>query len=142
MICLSFFADLLHKISENIPTSSEDLSGLLLDPVLWTSLHHAEKCPWAAVEPFGWGQPNVRKAAWALVQTLLTTQKGVQFLKRLILVHGFKRTFEARRSDPGSSHPAISLGGTRFGRPNDHVATITHIFEGYFLSFFALLHCR
>lgn len=66
-------------ILENILTSSEDLSGLLLDPVLWTSLHHAEKCPWAAVESFGWGQPNVRKGAWALVQTLLTTQKGVQF---------------------------------------------------------------
>ena len=59
------------------PNLSEDLLSFSSNPALWTALHADESCPWIdGFESFGFGQPNVRKAAWGLVQTLLNTQKG------------------------------------------------------------------
>ncbi|KAF8970121.1 hypothetical protein BDZ97DRAFT_1792056 [Flammula alnicola] len=53
----------------------EDLREFYSNPALWTILQSAESCPWVEVESFGFAQPNVRKAGWSLVQTLLNTQK-------------------------------------------------------------------
>jgi hypothetical protein len=58
---------------------SSDLSDLFKNPVLWSSLHHAAQCPFANSwdgESFGFAQPSVRKATWALVGTLLKSSKG------------------------------------------------------------------
>jgi hypothetical protein len=59
--------------------TSSDLLNLLKNPVLWSSLYYAAQCPFANSwdgESFGFAQPGVRKAAWALVGTLLKTWKG------------------------------------------------------------------
>ncbi|KAJ3517521.1 hypothetical protein NLJ89_g467 [Agrocybe chaxingu] len=53
----------------------EDLQDFFSDPVLWSSLQSAETCPWIDVESFGFAQPNVRKVAWTLLQSLLTLHK-------------------------------------------------------------------
>ncbi|KAF8156982.1 hypothetical protein B0H34DRAFT_711453 [Crassisporium funariophilum] len=55
---------------------SEDLIAFFSNPALWTALQPNESCPWVEVESFGFAQPNVRKAAWGLVQTLLNSHKG------------------------------------------------------------------
>lgn len=56
---------------------SEDFLAFSSNPALWTALHPNESCPWVdGFESFGFAQPNVRKAAWGLVQTLLNTEKG------------------------------------------------------------------
>jgi hypothetical protein len=47
--------------------------------VLWSSLYYAALCPFANLldgESFGFAQPSVRKAAWALVGALLKSSKG------------------------------------------------------------------
>ncbi|KAF5380135.1 hypothetical protein D9615_006188 [Tricholomella constricta] len=53
----------------------EDLIDFFKNPALWSSLYHAEQCPFMDIETFGHGQHNVRKNAWALVQALLTIPK-------------------------------------------------------------------
>jgi len=58
---------------------SPDLLNFLKNPVLWSSLHHAAQCPFSNSwdgESFGFAQPSVRKAAWALVGTLLKMSNG------------------------------------------------------------------
>ena len=56
---------------------STELLTFSSNPALWTALHPNESCPWIDdFESFGFAQPNVRKAAWGLVQNLLNTQKG------------------------------------------------------------------
>lgn len=59
---------------------SDDLVEFFKNPAFWSSLHHAGQCSFVDLESFGFGQPNVRKAAWTLVQTLLRTWKGRFFL--------------------------------------------------------------
>ncbi|KAF8151620.1 hypothetical protein B0H34DRAFT_801324 [Crassisporium funariophilum] len=54
------------------PTLPEDFFS---NPALWSSLNSSEICPWVEMESFGFGQPNVRKAAWSLLQSLVTTHK-------------------------------------------------------------------
>ncbi|KDR72553.1 hypothetical protein GALMADRAFT_752797 [Galerina marginata CBS 339.88] len=54
---------------------SEDDISFYSNPALWTILQSSESCPWVAVESFGFAQPNVRKAGWGLVQSLLVSQK-------------------------------------------------------------------
>ncbi len=58
---------------------------LLKNPTLWTVLYHAENAPFivgtqtsafGSAEGFGFGQPNVRKAGWGLLMTLLQSHKG------------------------------------------------------------------
>ncbi|KAI0042795.1 hypothetical protein FA95DRAFT_1682318 [Auriscalpium vulgare] len=56
--------------------SLEDLLDLLSNPALWSSLHHAETCPFADIESFGLAQPPVRSAAWSLLQSLLSHWKA------------------------------------------------------------------
>ncbi|OCH91295.1 hypothetical protein OBBRIDRAFT_887096 [Obba rivulosa] len=43
--------------------------------VLWSALYHAKTPPFIRIEAFGFNQPGVRRAAWALVQTLLRASK-------------------------------------------------------------------
>ncbi|KAL0570451.1 hypothetical protein V5O48_011508 [Marasmius crinis-equi] len=46
-------------------------------PALWSSLYHAERAPfWDGDRAFGSGQPNVRRSAWVLLQSLLKALKG------------------------------------------------------------------
>lgn len=77
---MSYFP--LHKIKvlhtlDTTSSLSEDLVAFFSNPALWTALNTNELCPWiTGFESFGFAQPNVRKAAWGLVQTLLNTQKG------------------------------------------------------------------
>ncbi|KAJ7584094.1 hypothetical protein C8J56DRAFT_1005201 [Mycena floridula] len=54
-------------------TPSSEFLQFLADTTLWTSLHHAEACPFVAegTETLGFGSPNVRKAGWALLQAVL-----------------------------------------------------------------------
>ncbi|GLB39355.1 putative ring finger [Lyophyllum shimeji] len=54
----------------------EDILNFVKNPALWSSLHHAERCPFIDIESFGHGQHNVRKSAWALLQTLLSVPKA------------------------------------------------------------------
>ncbi|KAH9988778.1 hypothetical protein BJV74DRAFT_459602 [Russula compacta] len=51
--------------------SLDDLLDILSDVRLWSSLYHAQTCPFADVESFGYAQPSVRSYAWALLQALL-----------------------------------------------------------------------
>ncbi|KAI0305195.1 hypothetical protein B0F90DRAFT_1702407 [Multifurca ochricompacta] len=55
------------------PSSLEDLFEILSDARLWSSLHHAQTCPFANVESFGYGQPVVRSYAWTLLLAMLET---------------------------------------------------------------------
>ncbi|KAH9959432.1 hypothetical protein BC827DRAFT_504162 [Russula dissimulans] len=48
-----------------------DVLDILSDARLWSSLCHAQTCPFADVESFGYSQPGVRSHAWALLQALL-----------------------------------------------------------------------
>ncbi|KAA1476143.1 hypothetical protein DENSPDRAFT_874439 [Dentipellis sp. KUC8613] len=58
------------------PKLPETLVDMLASAPLWTALHHARVCPFADIESFGFGQPGVRTAAWALLQTLLQYWKA------------------------------------------------------------------
>lgn len=66
-------------LNESSTTFSEEILTFYSNPVLWSILQSAESCPWVDVESFGFGQPNVRKSGWALLQTLLSSQKGFYF---------------------------------------------------------------
>lgn len=71
----------LRWISETSTAISSDMLNFLKNPLLWSSLHHAAQYPSANSwdgESFGFAQPGVRKAAWALVGTLLKTSKGLK----------------------------------------------------------------
>lgn len=54
----------------------DDVLDILSDARLWSSLFHAQICPFAEVESFGYGQPGVRSYAWALLQALLENWTG------------------------------------------------------------------
>jgi hypothetical protein len=56
---------------------SEGLQLFYTNPVLWSILQPAEACPWVGVESFGFAQPNVRKAGWNLLQSLITSHEGI-----------------------------------------------------------------
>lgn len=60
-------------------TSLDDLSGLLSNPLFWTSLCCSEHAPWIPdpeLHSLGHGQPQVRQATWALLSVLLQRYKG------------------------------------------------------------------
>lgn len=60
-------------------TSLDDLSGLLSNPLFWTSLCCSEHAPWIPdpeIHSLGHGQPQVRQATWALLSVLLQRYKG------------------------------------------------------------------
>jgi hypothetical protein len=58
------------------PKSLDDVLDILSDARLWSSLSHAQACPFADVESFGYAQPGVRSGAWALLQALLENWPG------------------------------------------------------------------
>ncbi|KAI9452266.1 hypothetical protein F5148DRAFT_1331820 [Russula earlei] len=63
---------ILDVRSQNAGSKSFDVVlDILSDPRLWSSLCHAQTCPFADVESFGHAQPGVRSCAWALLQALL-----------------------------------------------------------------------
>ena len=95
---------------------SKDLLAFSSNPALWTALHPNESCPWIdGLESFGFAQPNVRKAAWGLVQALLDTQKGpldleyLQYFQRLIFWHT-PRSIGSHYSRSRCCHFACCLG--------------------------------
>ena len=61
----------------SISSLSEGLQLFYANPVLWSILQPAETCPWVDVESFGFAQPNVRKAGWSLLQSLMTSHKSI-----------------------------------------------------------------
>ena len=67
----------------SISSLSEGLQLFYTNPVLWSILQPAEACPWVGVESFGFAQPNVRKAGWSLLQSLITSHKGIVFMDSL-----------------------------------------------------------
>ncbi|KAG2132698.1 uncharacterized protein EDB93DRAFT_1323055 [Suillus bovinus] len=59
--------------------SLDDLSGLLSNPLFWTSLYCGEHAPWIPdpeIHGLGHGQPQVRQATWALLSLLLQRYRG------------------------------------------------------------------
>lgn len=70
--------DVAHIKSNPSDSIDGDLATLLFkNPAFWSSLHFADKSPFAPeIESFGFGQPNVRKSAWGLIQSLLQAWKG------------------------------------------------------------------
>lgn len=74
-------------------TSLDDLSGLLSNPLFWTSLYCGRNAPWIPdpeICGLGHGQPQVRQATWALLSVLLQRCKGgpgkASFYTELILI--------------------------------------------------------
>lgn len=59
---------------------SDELRALLNNPALWTSLQHNRTPPKSAdvgdLESFGYAQPGVRRAAWAVLQILIQRGRG------------------------------------------------------------------
>ncbi|KAF8198654.1 hypothetical protein BJ912DRAFT_1055525 [Pholiota molesta] len=62
-------------IAGSTATLTDDLLEFYSNPALWSVLHPAETCPWVEMESFGYAQPNVRKAGWNLLQTLIDSHK-------------------------------------------------------------------
>jgi len=60
--------------------SLDDVLDILSDARLWSSLSHAQTCPFADVESFGYAQPGVRSYAWSLLQALLENWIGTPIL--------------------------------------------------------------
>ncbi|KAK0452099.1 uncharacterized protein EV420DRAFT_1273820 [Desarmillaria tabescens] len=60
----------IRWITDNVET---EIHEQLSNPVFWSALHYKESASYVSAneECFGYGQPAVRKAAWALVQALL-----------------------------------------------------------------------
>jgi len=70
-------------------TSLDDLSGLLSNPLFWTSLYYGEHAPWIPdpeIHGLGHGQPQVRQATWTLLSVLLQRYKG--YLRTVSFVRG------------------------------------------------------
>ncbi|PPQ64462.1 hypothetical protein CVT24_008472 [Panaeolus cyanescens] len=68
-------ADVTKNAADALPSFSDDLQDFLSNPALWTSISPLETSPWLAIESFGYQQPNVRKATWSLVNTILAKHK-------------------------------------------------------------------
>lgn len=58
---------------------SEDLRDIFSNLAFWTALSPHEIPVWVTFEGFGFRQPNVRKSAWGLVQSLLKLRHGKSF---------------------------------------------------------------
>ena len=58
---------------------ADDVLDILSDSRVWSSLSHAQQCPFADIESFGHAQPGVRSCAWTLLQTLLENWPGTPF---------------------------------------------------------------
>ncbi|KAG7097872.1 hypothetical protein E1B28_005184 [Marasmius oreades] len=54
-------------------------------PALWSSLYPAERCSFWDGGSFGFGQPNVRKSGWILLQALLRALKGLADHQKTLL---------------------------------------------------------
>lgn len=54
----------------------ESFGAMLSNAGLWSALHYASVPPFGDGESFGFGQPGVRRAAWVLVQTVLSSHRG------------------------------------------------------------------
>ncbi|KAF8650294.1 hypothetical protein AX16_005322 [Volvariella volvacea WC 439] len=67
----------LDAADSQVDKPEQEQDDIFQNPALWSALYHAESCPFApGLESFGFAQPNVRKAAWTLLQTLLRSWKG------------------------------------------------------------------
>ncbi|KAG6830417.1 hypothetical protein H0H93_014034, partial [Arthromyces matolae] len=56
-------------------TLPEQIFEFFQNPALWSSLYHGEQSPFVDIAAFGHGQPNVRKATWGLILSLLSAPK-------------------------------------------------------------------
>lgn len=135
---------LLELDKDGIP---EGIMELLKNPTLWTVLYHAENAPFivgtqtsafGSAEGFGFGQPNVRKAGWGLLMTLLQSHKGeCSLLARLLQARGtiltasLDRAHATYRVGVERSCAQICLGRTGYISPGGHVAAFIDIYERY-----------
>ena len=87
-----------------------------------------ETCPWADLESFGYGQPNVRKAAWSLIQIIVLKYKGgilVRWtMKELKIIYRFVTTYSSKFSN---GYPPIGLGRARHDGASSYVAASTYV---------------
>ncbi|KAG6811117.1 hypothetical protein H0H92_008917 [Tricholoma furcatifolium] len=66
----------IRRIVETLPNAlSDEILDFFKNPALWSSLYHAEQCPFFDIDSFGHSQPNVRKSAWGLILSLLSAPK-------------------------------------------------------------------
>jgi hypothetical protein len=63
----------------------ESLLEILSDARLWSSLCHAQTCPFVEVESFGYAQPGVRTYAWAFLLALLENWPGTPSTSYVLL---------------------------------------------------------
>jgi hypothetical protein len=109
-----------------------DLMDVFCNPVLWTSLHHAEMSSIADLENFGWNQPAVRKSAWATLQSLLRQWKGGLSCRSTIAM--LKESFSNRFYGTDVAYieycgSAIRLGRARCYSQSRDVATSFDVLE-------------
>ncbi|KAI0777188.1 hypothetical protein BD413DRAFT_171550 [Trametes elegans] len=64
-------ANTRNEGTSEIPTTDDEFMAPFANPALWTSLYHGKHPPFADTESFGYGQPVVRRSAWALLQSLV-----------------------------------------------------------------------
>lgn len=85
-VCLGIDT-LVHMTQE--PKQIEEFITPLDNVALWTILYHAQAAPFvpAEIQSFGWDQPGVRKSAWSLLQTLITSCKGTAGYSFQTLLH-------------------------------------------------------
>ena len=70
-----------QRILADVTSSlSEDLKDVFSNLAFWTTLSPHEIPVWVNFESFGYKQPNVRKSAWTLVQSLLKVHHGKYFI--------------------------------------------------------------
>jgi stearoyl-CoA desaturase (delta-9 desaturase) len=63
-------------LSDSTPSLSEGLRDIFSNLAFWTALSPHEIPVWVNFEGFGFKQPNVRKSAWTLFQSLLAIHQG------------------------------------------------------------------
>lgn len=99
--------------SESLASFSDDLRDFFSNPVLWTAISPLETSSWVDIESFGYLQPNVRKAAWSLVNALQAKHKGIFVfispdfnltpVNQITLAHLFPCSVVRSYAPPGSS---------------------------------------
>lgn len=115
----------MHFFIEITSTLSEDLLAFYSNPVLWTALSPLERCPWIDIESFGYTQPNLRKAAWTLLQTLITSHlsKFFVFVITTTSIASLVRLLNTFDANPLLGNFAISMGGDGSYSARRHVET-------------------
>ena len=113
---------------------SEDLVNFLSNPALWTSIYPNEAAPWipsGELEAFGVGQPNVRKAAWNLVQRVIGLNKGAHTAIFSAFPYHIVRIPLRCGADAGERHPEVGIRRARYVGSRRDVAALAAIPQAY-----------